>query len=119
LALHSCLLYLRDGNAQTWSFERQASRRREERVAVPVAGPFKANNSEALREAVLGGLGIGLLPDFSLPRKDEGRALVPVLPDWQPIGFFGERIYALRTSGLRPPRAVECFIEHMRATLKT
>jgi DNA-binding transcriptional LysR family regulator len=87
-------------------------------VAVPVAGPFKANNSEALREAVQGDLGVGLLPDFSLP-KDAGRGeLVPVLPDWQPIGFFGDRFSALRTSGLRAPRAVECLIEHVRATLR-
>jgi DNA-binding transcriptional LysR family regulator len=119
LAHHSCLLYLRDGNAQSWSFQRRAGRRHEEPVAVPVAGRFKANNSEVLREAVQGGLGIGLLPDFSLPRGRGRPELVPVLPDWQPIGFFGDRIYALRTSGLRAPRAVELFIEHVRTALST
>lgn len=118
LIKHSCLLYLRDGNAQNWSFERRG-RRREERVSVPVSGPFKANNSEVLREAVQGDLGIALLPDFSLPKDPASHGLVAVLPEWRPIGFFGDRIYALRLSGLRAPRAVELFIEHLRASLGT
>jgi len=106
LARHDCLLYLRDGTAQSWSF----SRKRGERVSVPVGGPFKANNSEVLRSAIEGGLGIGLLPDFSA----DSTALVLVLPDWRPVGFFGERIYAIRPGGVRASRAVECALEHLR-----
>jgi DNA-binding transcriptional LysR family regulator len=115
LARHDCLLYLRDGSAQSWSFERVgvAGRKRGERVSVPVGGPFKANNSEVLRSAIVGGLGVGLLPDFSAgePSAD---ALVPVLPDWRPVGFFGDRIYAIRPGGVRASRAVECAMEHLR-----
>ena len=37
----------------------------DERVQVPVRGSFAANNSEVLREAALGSVGIALLPDFS------------------------------------------------------
>ena len=60
-----------------------AGGRKAERVVVAVDGPLRANNSEVLREAVLGGLGIGLLPDFP-PRRHLGpRQLVPVLPQWR------------------------------------
>jgi len=118
LARHDCLLYLRDGSAQSWSFafEKAGSRKRGERVNVPVGGPFKANNSEVLRAAIVGGLGIGLLPDFSLPPDSsaESGSMVPVLPDWRPVGFFGDRIYAIRPGGVRASRAVECAIEHLR-----
>ncbi len=125
LAQHDCLLYLRDGGAPSWSFSRPAGRKRVEQVTVPVGGPFKANNSEVLREAVLGGLGIGLLPDFSVrgtgqPAPDgkgaaaPGNAMVCVLPDWKPVGFFGERLYALRPWAPRAPRAVQCVIDHLR-----
>jgi DNA-binding transcriptional LysR family regulator len=114
LARHDCLLYLRDGPAQSWSFafEKAGSRKRGERVNVPVGGPFKANNSEVLRAAIVGGLGIGLLPDFSLlpDSSAESGAMVPVLPDWRPVGFFGDRIYAIRPGGVRASRAVECAI---------
>lgn len=113
LAAHACLLYLRDSPAQSWSFE-QGSGRRAERVVVPVQGPLRANNSEVLREAVLGGLGIGLLPDFSAVAHLGPRQLVAVLPDWRPVGFFGEQLYALRPWSAQVPRAVQCFVEHLK-----
>jgi DNA-binding transcriptional LysR family regulator len=114
LAAHACLPYLRDAGAQAWTFER-ASGRRSERVVVPVLGPLRANNSEVLREAVLGGAGIGLLPDFSAVGHLGPRQLVRVLPEWRPVGFFGERLYALRPWSARVPRAVQCFVEHLKS----
>lgn len=116
LARHACLPYLREGGSQSWSFER-GSGRKAERVVVPVQGPLRANNSEVLREVVLGGLGIGLLPDFSAAgHLGEGR-LVPLLPQWRPLGFFGDGIYAIRPWSPQVPRAVQCFVDHLRATL--
>jgi DNA-binding transcriptional LysR family regulator len=115
LASHRCLLYLRDGARQSWSFERQAARQKAERVIVAVDGPLRANNSEVLRSAVLGGLGIGLLPDFSAADFLGPRQLLEVLPQWRPVGFFGERIYAIRPWSARVPRAVQCLVDHLRA----
>ncbi len=114
LATHDCLLYLRDGPAQSWSFEKVGPRRRGERVSVPVGGPFKANNSEVLRVAVIGGLGIGLLPDFSVSTELDSGEMQLLLPHWRPVGFFGEQIYAIRPGAVRASRAVECAIEHLR-----
>ncbi|MCC3263319.1 hypothetical protein LLE87_34675, partial [Paenibacillus polymyxa] len=64
---HNCLHYLRRSGGATWSFE---SLDGDKRIAVPVRGSFTANNSEVLREAAAGSVGIALLPDFS-----EGQAL--------------------------------------------
>ena len=124
LAAHNCLLYLRDSNAGSWTFARPVpgpGKRRPaegavERVGVQVAGSLKANNSEVLRDALLAGLGIGLLPDFSMPPAADGHAapLVRVLPDWQVQGFFGARIYALRPWSAQVPKAVQCLVEHLR-----
>lgn len=113
LAEHACLPYLRDTAGQSWSFER-GSGRRAERVVVTVDGPLRANNSEVLREAVLGGLGIGLLPDFSAAAHLGPRQLVAVLPEWRPLGFFGDGIYAIRPWAPQVPRAVQCFVDHLK-----
>ncbi|MDE2606582.1 MAG: LysR family transcriptional regulator [Burkholderiales bacterium] len=113
LAERDCLLYLRDTAGQSWSFER-GSGRRAERVVVAVDGPLRANNSEVLREAVLGGLGIGLLPDFSAAAHLGPGLLVPVLPEWRPLGFFGDGIYAIRPWAPQVPRAVQCFVDHLK-----
>ena len=119
LAAHDGLLYL-GAQSGSWTFVRTSGRRKTaERVGVTLAGRLRANNSEVLREALLAGLGIGLLPDFSVPKLDALQAtptLVPVLPDWQVQGFFGDRIYALRPWSAQVPRAVQCMVEHLRAS---
>lgn len=118
LARHDCLLYLRDGGSPSWSFERSLRRARApERVSVPVRGPLRANNSEVLREAVAAGLGVGLLPDFTAWSAAASRELVAVLPQWRPVGFFGERLQAIRPWAPRTPRAVQCVIDHLRESL--
>jgi DNA-binding transcriptional LysR family regulator len=117
LSGHSCLAYLRDGGSQSWSFEKEGGRK-PERVAVPVSGPLRANNSEVLREAVLAGVGIGLLPDFSAAGHLGARELVPLLPGWRPLGFFGEAIYAIRPWTAQVPRAVQCVVDHLRKTME-
>jgi DNA-binding transcriptional LysR family regulator len=114
LAHHDCVLYLREGPVQSWSFERAKPSRQRERIQVSVQGSFKANNSEVLREAIRGGVGIGLLPDFSAEQDLRSGALVPVLAAWRPIGFFGDRIYAVRPGDTRAPRTVRHVIEFLR-----
>jgi DNA-binding transcriptional LysR family regulator len=121
LAAHNCLLYLGGGHSADWTFARQGKRKAAgERVGVNINGSFKANNSEVLRDALLAGLGIGLLPDFSLaPVRKPSEQLVQVLPDWQVQGFFGDRIYALRPWSAQVPKAVACLVEHLRKSFVT
>ena len=123
LAGHDCLLYL-GNHSGSWTFAKIGKRKSSERVGVDIRGSLKVNNSEVLREALLAGLGIGLLPDFSLPQGyaptlrafQKGKnELLRVLPDWQVQGFFGERIYALRPWSAQVPKAVQCLVEHLRA----
>ncbi len=117
LAAHDCLLYLSGGHGGSWTFARQGKRKAMERVGVNIRSTLKANNSEVLRDAMLAGLGVGLLPDFSVPSPTAGQPqLVPLLPDWQVQGFFGERIYALRPWSPQVPKAVQCFVEHLRTS---
>lgn len=117
LAGHDCLLYLREGGAASWSFERALGRKRVERVSVPVRGPLRANNSEVLRDSVLRGLGIAMMPDFTAWSAATAGALIEVLPDWRPVGFFGARLHLIRPWAPRVSRAVQCVIDHLRETL--
>lgn len=120
LARHECLLYLRDGGLPSWSFERRERRVSvAERLSVPVRGPLRANNSEVLREAAVAGMGVGMLPDFTARGSAASRDLVTVLPKWRPVGFFGERLQAIRPWSPRTPRAVQCVIDHLRETFSS
>ncbi|MDB5964668.1 MAG: LysR family transcriptional regulator [Polaromonas sp.] len=118
LSGHDCLLYLRGNQGERWNFVRTARgrpSREAEQIGVEVSGPLKANNSEVLRDALLAGLGIGLLPDFSAPQGiAQPRGLVQVLPGWEVKGFFGDRLYALRPWSAQVPKAVQCLVAHLR-----
>lgn len=120
LAAHDCLAYLRTGPAQ-WLFEEvraaRAASREPERVSVAVQGPLRANNSELLRDAVLSGLGIAQLPDFSAAAALRAGRLREVLPAWRPVGFFGDAVYATRPWSPTTPRAVQVLVAHLRTAL--
>ena len=134
LAGHDCLLYLRGNFGNSWTFVRKsapkaakagksaaaAQPQSSDPIVVTVAGPLKANNSEVLREALLAGLGIGLLPDFSLRPEFAANpsaapaALVQLLPDWEVQGFFGDSLYALRPQSPQVPKAVQVLVQYLR-----
>lgn len=123
LAAHDCVAYLRPGPA-VWPFERlpvrgprAAAAAEPERVRVTVSGALRVNNSEVLRDAVLAGLGIGLLPDFSAAAALKAGRLRELLPLWRPIGFFGDAVYAMRPWSPQVPRAARALVEHLRAAL--
>ncbi|MEJ8845686.1 LysR family transcriptional regulator [Variovorax rhizosphaerae] len=120
LAGHDCLHYPRAQDTPAWHLEARAASRSagaSPRITVPVMGPFAANNSEALRDAAIAGLGIALLPDFSAQAALQSGKLVEVLPQWQPVGAFGDRLYAIRPYATHVPRAVAAFVAWLRETL--
>src|SRR5689334_18856347 len=59
LAQHNCLVYTHANPDSLWRFRSAGSD-----VIVPVRGNLTLNDDEALWQAVLGGLGISLLPTF-------------------------------------------------------
>ncbi|MEK8051913.1 LysR family transcriptional regulator [Ideonella sp. DXS22W] len=113
LAAHDCLHYLRPGDTPTWTLGDEQGQER----TVPVAGPFAANNSEALREAALRGLGIALLPDFSAQAALREGRLLPVLPGWRPVGNYGSHLWAIRPYSPYVPRAVQALVGWLREAL--
>lgn len=114
LTAHDCLHYPRAQETPTWTFEPLSGRRGAERVTVAVAGPLSANNSEALRDAAIAGLGIALLPDFSAQAALKAGKLVEVLPGWKPVGTFAERLFAVRPYASHVPMAVSAFVSFLR-----
>jgi DNA-binding transcriptional LysR family regulator len=133
LSGHDCLHYLRPGEAPAWQLvprgvlagaklavpgNAKVTVPADTKVTVPVSGPFVANNSEALREAAQAGLGIALLPDFSAQAALASGKLQRVLPDWVPVGSFGEHLYAIRPYSPYVPRAVQVLVAYLREALR-
>jgi DNA-binding transcriptional LysR family regulator len=117
LQAHNCLHYPRSQESPAWTFERHTTSPSSQRVTVPIGGQFAANNSEALREAALTGIGIALMPDFSAQTALQQGKLVRVLPTWKPVGAFAETIYAIRPYTPHVPRAVAALVQALRQGL--
>ena len=116
LAQHNCLHYPRSQDRPAWTLEKRDPAA-PERVTVQVSGSLAANNSEALRDAALAGLGIALLPDFSAQASLHAGELVEVLPDWRPVGSFAGQLYAIRPYSAHVPRAVSALVTFLRERL--
>ena len=118
LAHHPALHYPRSPSGATWTFvptrRRGAHGAQAELVTVPISGPLAVNNSEALRDAALAGLGVALLPDFSAQSALHSGVLVEVLPQWKSTGAFGTGLYAIRPYSAHVPRSVRAFVAFLR-----
>jgi DNA-binding transcriptional LysR family regulator len=119
LAQHDCLHYPRGQDTPAWHFQPIDARRKGSapRITIPVAGPFSANNSEALRDAAIAGLGLALVPDFSAQLALQNGKLVEVLDGWESVGGFSPHIHAIRPYASHVPRAVTVFVGWLRGAL--
>jgi len=106
LARHDCVIYTRLATGTRWHFSGQNGP-----VEVDVDGRFRANNSEAVREAVLAGLGIGLVPVWLLSDEiGSGRVRV-VLEDFEPARLPMNAVYTSRRFVPTKVRAMIDFLE--------
>ncbi len=121
LQAHNCLHYPRGQDTPVWTFapRQPVTNPATEQglISVPVQGTLAANNSEALREAALMGAGIALLPDFSAQAALKQAKLMPVLPQFRPVGAFAEQLFAIRPYSAHVPRAVAALVAAMRQGL--
>ena len=78
LVQHNCLLYSYHSTSNEWFFNRN-----DEDVRVEVKGNYQVNNSDALKEALLTGLGVGRLPSFIAGEEIKKGNLIPLLTDYQ------------------------------------
>jgi len=69
-----------------------------------------SENFQFLREAVLGGLGVGLVPDYVIAQDVEAGRAVTVLTEWR-LSVFGTRMYLLRMPGRYQTLAARSLID--------
>lgn len=85
LSSHQCLVYSLSSSPGVWDFDGPDG---EQQFAVD--GRYRVNNSLALRESLIAGLGITLTPTFMIDHDLREGRLTQVMKDWapQPLGLF-------------------------------
>ena len=105
LARHNCLTYTHFNPQETWRL-----RGPDGDISVPISGNLRLNDDEALSAAVLGGLGVALLPTFIIGRDLQAGRLTAVLSDYVP----SERhIHAVYLPNRHLPTKVRAFIDFL------
>ncbi len=82
LGRHVCLRYALHAAPSRWTFDGPGGP-----LAVDVRGPLTVNNSLALRDAAVAGLGILLTPDFIVKEALQTQTLRRILPSWNSPGY--------------------------------
>lgn len=106
LVNHNCLLYAYLSTGNEWTFGKEGE------IRVKVSGNFRANNGEAIRQAVFADLGIAVSPDFLILRELEAGSLVSLLPEFAPPPV---EINAVYPSARHVSAKVRAFTEFVRA----
>ena len=102
---HNCLDYTRSGEQGRWRFTGP-----EGDISVPVNGPLHVDDDEALSQAVLGGLGMGLLPTFIIGKDLQSGKLQAVLSEYIPVE---RHVYAMYLPTRHLPNKVRVFIDFL------
>jgi DNA-binding transcriptional LysR family regulator len=110
LAHHSCLLYAYLSTGNEWSFNGP-----DGEIRVRVRGDFKANNGDAIRQALLAGVGVAISPDWLIHDKLESGEVVALLPEFAPPPLDINAVYP---SGRHVSTKVRTFIEFLQDEFK-
>lgn len=102
---YNCLCYSFYQAGQEWVFYQKGKKYSH----IP-KGSFRANNSQALIQAVLADIGIALLPYFITAIGDSNHQLVPLLGNYQ---LPEHNIYAVYPAKEYLPRKVSAFTEFL------
>lgn len=86
-----------------------------ERISVPVKSVFRANNSDALRQALEGGLGIGGLQTLIGAEALASGRLVRLLPDWRLPDRY---LYAIFPDARFIPHRVRALVARLSEVLE-
>jgi len=104
---HNCLLYAYLSSGNEWVF-----RGDDGPIRVKVSGNFRANNGDAIKQAVLSDVGIAITPDWFVLREIEDGTMKAFLGDFAPPPA---EINAVYPSGRHVSAKVRAFTEFLRA----
>jgi DNA-binding transcriptional LysR family regulator len=111
LAHHNCIVYTRLATANEWHFQTPAGGI----TRVTVKGNLQVDNSTAIREAVLSGLGIAVCPVWLFGELLTSDGLQTILQAYQPIPL---PIHAVYRRGRFVAARVRCFIDYLAIEFK-
>ena len=101
LVRHNCLMFTLHDRPMVWSLGNEE---------VTVKGNLRADSSLAIRQSLLWGLGVGLVPRFLVQQDIEKGDLIPLLLDFPPKPYT---VFAIFPPSRKQPTKVRLLLEHL------
>lgn len=109
LGRHNCLMFNLLSSQNLWLYTKDTQRHE-----VRIKGNAQSNNSEAIREMVLGGLGIALSPVWLFSEDLSAGRVSAILQDYSTLSL---PIYAVSLANRRQSARVKAFVDYMAQAL--
>lgn len=106
---HNCLFYGFRNRRTTWSMVKNKVLHK-----VEISNTFSVNNSEAVRDLALSGMGIALLPSFAVAGDTACGTLRRVLSDYEVTGALGSALYCIYMPGRYLPVKTRVLIDFLK-----
>lgn len=107
LVNHNCLLYAYLSTGNEWLFQGPNGHE----IRVKVAGSFRANNGEAIRQAVLADLGVAVMPEWIARGDLASGAVKSILTNYAPTLMD---IHAVYPSGRHLSAKVRAYVDFLQ-----
>jgi len=107
---HNCIRFSLSGHADVWEFHKG-----DERVSVPINGRYSVTTSLAVRDALLEGFGLSLIPLRYVDAHLAPGNLVSLFPEWAKVELS---VYAIYRSRHQLSPKLRVFIEFVVAEMK-
>lgn len=106
LSDHNCLVFNQLEQSDHWRFEHSGQSR-----TIQVQGNVRSNNSEAIRQMVLSGLGLSLSPSWLFREDVQAGRVLALLNEYTPSSL---PIHAVFPADRRQSARVRAFIDYLR-----
>ncbi|MNT14746.1 transcriptional regulator [compost metagenome] len=110
LKAHECVQFTLSGHANKWTF-----RRAGRSVAVPIDGRYKVSSSIAVRDALLAGFGLSLVPRMYVEQELAAGRLQAALEDWEADRTPVYAVYPSRHLAAKTRAFVDFLLERFAA----
>lgn len=107
LEKHRCLAF-GESRTGTWNFMADGAKQQ-----LRFESALTANSSQSLRMAMLGGVGVALLPTYIVGADIAGGSAEQLLPDCTPLGPFGDQLFAVYMENRFLPQKIRVFIDYL------
>jgi len=102
---HTCIQFTLSGHADEWTFSKA-----DASASVPIDGRYKATSSLAVRDALVAGFGLSLIPRLYVAENIAQGRLRTVLDDWSPVETSVYAVYPSRRHVVAKVRAFLDFL---------